>query len=206
MLFSLLRNFSWTLLLVLIGLSASAQDFSNKGREFWIPYSYHVGMNSGPTSSVSMTLYITSDVNTSYTVEAFGAAGPPIQSGNIAVGQVVTCVIPSSYFIPSSGLFSNRAIRVSAERPVVVYSYITQSAVSGATLCLPTNVLGNEYYSMNYTQVSNENNSNSYFTIIAVEDNTTVEITPSAATTNGWTAGSVNTVTLNRAPDRSVLC
>jgi gliding motility-associated-like protein len=203
--FSLIRKYGLTLVWVFVGLLTSAQDFSNKGREFWIPFSYHVGMNSGPTSSVSMTLYITSDVNTSYTVEAFGAAGPPIQSGNIAVGQVVTCVIPNTYFIPSSGLFSNRAVRVSAERPVVVYSYITQSAVSGATLCLPTNVLGNEYYSMNYTQVSNENNSNSYFTIIAVEDNTTVEITPSAATTNGWTAGSVNTVTLNRGQIYQVL-
>lgn len=203
--FSVIRKYCWTLLMLAVGLVASAQDFSNKGREFWIPYSYHVGMNAGPTSSVSMTLYITSDVNTTYTVEAFGAAGPPIQSGTISVGQVVTCVIPNTYFIPSTGLFSNRAIRVSAERPVVVYSYITQSAVSGATLCLPTNVLGNEYYSMNYTQVSNENNSNSYFTIIAVEDNTTVEITPSAATTNGWTAGSVNTITLNRGQVYQVL-
>ncbi|MFM8709717.1 MAG: PKD domain-containing protein, partial [Sphingomonadales bacterium] len=202
---SAIRKFSLSLLLMAFGLIISAQDFSNKGKEFWIPFSYHVGMNAGPTSSVSMTLYITSDVNTSYTVEAFGAAGPAIQSGNIAVGQVVTCVIPNTYFIPSSGLFSNRTIRVSAERPVVVYSYITQSAVSGATLCLPTNVLGNEYYSMNYTQVSNENNANSYFTIIAVEDNTTVEITPSASTTNGWTAGSVNTVTLNRGQIYQVL-
>jgi gliding motility-associated-like protein len=58
---------------------------------------------------------------------------------------------------------------------------------------------------MNYTQVSNENNSNSYFTIIAVEDNTTVEITPSATTTNGWTAGSINTVTLNRGQIYQVL-
>lgn len=186
-------------------LGLAAQDFSNKGREFWIPYSYHVGMNAGTGSGVTMTLYITSDVNTTYTVEAFGAAGPPIQSGTIAVGQVVTCNIPNTYFIPGSGTFSNRAIRVTAERPVVVYSYITQSAVSGATLCLPTNVLGNEYYSMNYTQLSNENNSNSYFTIIAVEDNTTVEITPSAATTNGWAAGSVNTVTLNRGQIFQVL-
>ncbi|NBR37447.1 MAG: PKD domain-containing protein, partial [Chitinophagales bacterium] len=203
--FLLARKYSWTLLLLLSGLLASAQDFSNKGREFWIPYSFHVGMNSGTGSGVSMTLYITSDVATTYTVEAFGAAGPPIQTGNIAVGQVVTCVVPNTYFIPSWGPFSNRAIRVSAEKPVVVYSYITQSAVSGATLCLPTNVLGNEYYSMNYTQVSNENNSNSYFTIIAVEDNTTVEITPSAATTNGWTAGSVNTITLNRGQIYQVL-
>jgi gliding motility-associated-like protein len=205
MAFSLFRKFICSLFLMVLTFVGVAQDFSNKGREFWIPYSFHVGMNSGTGSGVSMTLYITSDVATTYTVEAFGAAGPPIQTGNIAVGQVVTCVIPNTYFVPGWGPFNNKAIRVTAERPVVVYSYITQSAVSGATLCLPTNVLGNEYYSMNYTQVSNENNSNSYFTIIAVEDNTTVEITPSAATTNGWSAGSVNTITLNRGQIYQVL-
>lgn len=143
-----------------------------------------------------MTLYITSDVTTTYTVEIYGGAN--LQAGTINAGQVVTCVVPNTNFINAAGIFNNKTVRVLAEKPVVVYSYITQSAVSGATVCLPTNVLGNEYYSMNYTQVSNSANANSYFTIIAVEDNTTVEITPAAATTNGWAAGSVNTITLNK--------
>jgi PKD repeat protein len=170
------------------------QDFSNKGKEFWIPYSYHVGMSGG--TGVSMTLYISSDITTTYNVEVFGGAS--IQSGTINAGQVVTCIVPNTNFINGAGLYTGKTIRVTAEKPVVVYSYITQSAVSGATVCLPTNVLGNEYFSMNFTQVSNQTNSNSYFTIIAVEDNTTVEITPSANTVNGWAAGTVNTVTLNK--------
>jgi len=180
-----------------------AQDFSNKGKEFWIPYSYHVGMSGGVGSNVAMTLYITSDVTTTYTVEIYGGAN--LQAGTINAGQVVTCVVPNTNFINAAGIFNNKTVRVLAEKPVVVYSYITQSAVSGATVCLPTNVLGNEYYSMNYTQVSNSANANSYFTIIAVEDNTTVEITPAAATTNGWAAGSVNTITLNKGQIYQVL-
>ena len=72
------------LLGMLIHFYATAQDFSNKGKEFWLAYSYHVGMvNSG---APQMTLYITSDVNTSYTVEIFG--GGVIQTGNITAGQV----------------------------------------------------------------------------------------------------------------------
>ena len=58
---------------------------------------------------------------------------------------------------------------------------------------------------MNFTQVSNDLNSNSYFTIIAVEDNTTIEITPSANTTNGWGAGTTNSVTLNKGQIYQVL-
>ena len=193
-------------LLVLLAVSFStgtlAQDFSNKGKEFWIPYSYHVGMvNNNP--SLAMTLYITSDVNTNYTVEIFGVA--PIQTGSIAAGQVVQVNVPNTYFLNAAGKFNGRTVRVTSDKGVVVYSYITLSAQSGATVCLPTNVLGREYYSMNYTQVSNENNSNSYFTIIAVEDNTTVEIIPSAPTTEGWAANSVNTVTLNKGEIYQVL-
>jgi hypothetical protein len=29
-----------------------SQDFSNKGKEFWISYSYHVGMSGGGNSTL----------------------------------------------------------------------------------------------------------------------------------------------------------
>lgn len=203
MLFRFIKRFLLLFSIFFISIaSVFGQDFSNKGKEFWIPYSYHVGMIGGG-AGVTMTLYITSDVTTTYNVEVFGGAS--IQTGTINAGQVVTCVVPNTNFINGAGLFTGKTVRVTAEKPVVVYSYITQSAISGATVCLPTNVLGNEYYSMNFTQVSNATNSNSYFTIIAVEDNTTVEITPSANTVNGWAAGTVNTVTLNKGQIYQVL-
>jgi hypothetical protein len=174
--------FTLVVTIILTCLCASAQDFSNKGKEFWLAYCYHVGMiNAG--GPPTMTLYITSDLATIYNVEIYG--GPVLQTGSISAGQVVTATIPAAYFINDEGIFTNKAIRVTAARPVVVYSYITRSQASGATLCLPTPVLGKEYYSMNFTQVSNEANSCSYFTVIAVEDNTTIEITPSANTKNG---------------------
>src|SRR5262245_9843192 len=140
------------------------QDSSNNGKECWISYSYHVGMSQG--GDPTMTLYITSDVNTNYTVEIYGVL--TIQAGSITAGQVVTAVIPTSYFINDEGAFTGRTVRVSTDKNSVVYAYITRNAVSGATVCLPTTVLGKEYYSANFTQVSNEANSYSYFTIIAV--------------------------------------
>ena len=187
---------------VLTCLCASTQDFSNKGKEFWLAYCYHVGMvNAGGTPA--MTLYLTSDVATTYNVGIYGGAN--LQSGSIAPGQVVAVDVPSAYFIDNEGVFTSKAIRVTAANPIVVYSYITRSQASGATLCLPTAVLGKEYYSMNFTQVSNEPNSNSYITIVAVEDNTTVEITPSANTKNGWVANGVYTVNLNKGQIYQVL-
>jgi len=190
----LLKLFIAGILCLAVPILMHSQDFSNKGKEFWISYSYHVGMSQGgfPT----MTLYITSDVNTNYTVEVYGGAA--IQTGTITGGQVVSVVIPTANFINNEGKFTGKTIRVLTDKNSVVYSYITRSAISGATICLPTPVLGKEYYSANFTQISNEANSNSYFTIIAVEDNTTVEITPSAVTKNGWPANVLQTVTLNK--------
>ena len=192
-----------TLLIAMLScISAFTQDFSNKGKEFWLAYCYHVGMvNAGGTPT--MTLYLTSDVATTYSIDIYG--GTNLQSGSIAPGQVVTADIPSTYFIDNEGLFTNKAIRITAANPIVVYSYITRSQASGATLCLPTAVLGKEYYSMNFTQISNEPNSNSYITIIAVDDNTTVEITPSVDTKNGWLANGVYTVNLNKGQIYQVL-
>ena len=49
----------------------------------------------------------------------------------------------------------------------------------------PTATLGKEYYSVNFTNISNTSNSNCWFYVIAVDTGTTtVEITPSAATIN----------------------
>ena len=94
-----------------------SQDFSNKGKEFWISYSYHVGMSGG--GSPTMTLYITSDVTTTYSVEIYG--GTTLQSGTITAGQVVTAVVPTSCFINNEGLFTGRTIRVLTDKNSVVY-------------------------------------------------------------------------------------
>lgn len=192
-----------TLILILsAGNKSFGQDFSNKGKEFWLSFSYHVGMVE-PGGPPVMTVYITSDVATTYTVEIYNVG--ILATGNLNPGQVVPVIIPNAYFINNEGFFTGRTVRITAPKPVVVYSYITRSAASGATLCLPTTVLGKEYYTMSFTQLSNELNSNSYFTIIAVEDNTVVEIVPSATTKNGWVANNTYTVNLNKGDIYQVL-
>jgi gliding motility-associated-like protein len=67
----------------------------------------------------------------------------------------------------------------------VAYAHIYNQSISGATILFPTNTLGKEYYSINFTQRSNEDKSNSWFYVIATDTGTTsVEITPSANTIN----------------------
>lgn len=195
-------SFFLTIFLCVLIFSARGQDFSNKGKEFWLAYCYHVGMVNGG-GSPAMALYLSSDVSTTYTVEIFGVT--IVQTGTITPGSVVSVSIPNAYFINGEGSFTGRAIRVTADKPIVVYSFITRSAASAATLCLPLTVLGREYYSANFTQISNEANAHSFITIVGVEDNTAVEVTPTATTRNGWLPGNTYTVNLNKGQIYQVL-
>lgn len=187
-------------------VSLSAQDFSNRGKDFWITSGWHYAMGTG--SPPAMTLSLTSDVNTTYSIEAYGVG--VFASGNIIANQVTNVDVPSTYFTytpPSgggNGLFTGKAIHVTAARPIVVYSFTTQALSSAATLCLPTNVLGKQYYAASYTQVSANATANNFITIIAVEDNTVVEIIPTQATVS-WAANSVNTINLNKGEIYQVL-
>jgi gliding motility-associated-like protein len=190
------------LLLVLFAaaMSGYSQDFSNKGKEFWLGYGNHVRMYQGNTQQ--MVVYITSDVSTTGVIEIPGLSW--FSTFNVIANQITTVSIPQSAVLDADGQF-NSGIHIVAQRPVVVYGHIYNASVSGATLCLPVSTLGREYVSINYTQESNEGSSYSYFFVVATEDNTTIEIVPSQNTLRGWPRNSINTITLNKGQIYQVL-
>jgi gliding motility-associated-like protein len=182
--------------------SASAQDFSNKGKDFWIGYGNHVRMFNGNPAE-RMQLYITSDVATSgqVTISSVGFS----QSFTVTPNQITTIDIPRSAALMDDGLY-NHGIHVTADKPVVVYSFIYVNAISGATVCLPTATLGRDYFSVNYRQISNDPGSHSYFFVIAADTGTTtVEITPSETTKGGKSANVPFLVTLQQGQVYQVL-
>ena len=170
-----------------------AQGTSNKGTDFWLGYGSHIAHNSA--NPETMVVYITSDVNTTATVEVSALAFSQVVA--IKANVVSTVTIPLAAHLGVEGK-STMGIHVTAIKPIIVYSHIYAQSVSGATLVLPTNTLGKDYYSINYKQVSNANNSASFFFVVAVEDATQVDITPSQNTQGGWLANTVHTVTLNK--------
>lgn len=197
---------------------AKAQNTSNKGKDFWLGYGNHVNGYMG--GGQRMALYITSDVNTQGKVEIpsinYSAAFTVTPNG------ITTVDIPQNAYIPGgSGATApyggngngkyDLGIHVSSEKDIVVYAHIYNANVSGATLVLPTPTLGKDYISINYTQVSNMPNSFSYFFVVAVEDNTEVEIIPSADTQGsndgkpGWAAGTTHFITLKKGEIYQVL-
>jgi len=175
---------------LIIIFPAAGQDFSNKGKDFWIAYGNHVRMFETITAqnqAEKMELYMTSDVNTTGVV-AIPGIGFTVNFA-VTADQITTIEIPRSAGLLDENIY-NLGIHVTADKPIVVYSFIYVNAVSGATLCLPVITLGREYFSVNFTQVSNNNNSYSYFDVIATDTGVTaVEIIPTQNTKGSHLAG-----------------
>ncbi|MBA3674921.1 MAG: PKD domain-containing protein, partial [Chitinophagaceae bacterium] len=173
---------------ILIGFSSLSQDFSNKGKDFWVGYGYHERMNvANPVGgSQDMVLYFATEAITNITVSIPGT-GYTQTFPNIPANTIFeTPPLPKSGTqdarLLTEGQF-NKGIHIVSDKPVVAYAHIYNASVSGATLLFPTVTLGKEYYSVNYKNVSNFNNANCWFYVCAADTGTTtVEITPSAAT------------------------
>lgn len=173
-----------------MGNQASAQDFSNKGKEFYITFPAHVD----GTQAV-MGIYITSDVAASGEVTV--GTGGSVISFNIAANSVRAVFLGSTassdapngavYQDQLDGIKPGSSIKVTSNQPVVVYSHIIRSARSGSTLVLPTPTWGREYIVPSYPSgsVNGTIGGRGVINVVAKEANTTVEITPKASSANG---------------------
>ncbi|MBI3718699.1 MAG: PKD domain-containing protein [Sphingobacteriales bacterium] len=173
-------------------LHLQAQDISNRGKDFWVAYGNHIRFVTGnPINGQEMVLYLTSTQTANYKIEIPGAGWST--TGTVTANTVVTSVpIPKTGAndarLISEGKF-NRGIHVTSDQPIVAYAHIYNANVSGAGILFPTPTLGKEYYSINFTQISNEAGSYSWFYAVATEDSTRIQITPSQNTLAGHVAG-----------------
>ncbi len=156
---------------------ADAQSVSNEGLEFWSVFPTHVP--NKPAQLANISIFITSKQASSGTVSVNGSS----QRFAVTANTVTEIQVPraNAYIndTESGRVLSNRAIHivVDAGQPaVVVYAHIFAGARSAASLILPIKALGQQYYSMNYTQTSISNEGKNFITVVASEANTKVFI------------------------------
>ncbi len=150
------------------GTSYSSLD--SKGTDFWLMFNGNLGT---PT----LTLFVTSDVNTSGTVTPQGGAPIPF---NVVANTVTPVLIPASYATHTSDVIDNNGIHVVSNNEVTVYGLNYIAFTTDAYLGLPTDILGTSYVVLTYR---NSNIVNAVqFGIVATQDNTTITITPSVTT------------------------
>ena len=176
-----LPKFLLGLLMLLLSTinSVKAQSVSNEGAEFWSIFPTHVpNAPNGQPQLANISIFITGRQASSGTV----SVGNYSQRFTVVANTVTEIPVPrNAAYIndrESGRVLTNRAIHilVDAGQPaVVVYSHIFAGARSAASLILPVKALGQQYYSMNYTQSSNFGGQN-FITVIASEPNTKVFI------------------------------
>jgi gliding motility-associated-like protein len=160
-----------------------AQSVSNEGMEFWSVFPTHLPNRS--TELANISVFITGRQASSGTV----SVGSYAQKFNVVANTVTEIQVPrnAAYISNAEGgrVLSNRAIHivVDAGQPaVVVYSHIFAGARSAASLILPVKALGQQYYSMNYTQALTPITGGlNYIAIVASEPSTKVFIRRGAA-------------------------
>ena len=199
-----MRKYLLLALVFLTSATAFTQDFSNKGKDFWVAYGYHQVM--GPTgtgaNSQNMVLYFATDQVTNITITipsiGFTQSLTSAAGNNVLTSITIPKVAPSDARLFTEGQ-SDKGIHITSDKPMVAYAHIYNSSVSGATILYPTNTLGREYYSVNYKNWSNSTNANCWFYVIATDTGTTtIKIKPSGNTEGGWTAGTTYTVNLTQ--------
>jgi gliding motility-associated-like protein len=158
---------------------AFSQVVTNQGTEFWVAFPTHVPdfdkqLNILPAQ---ISIFITSGQTSSGKV----TAGSFVATFNVAANQVTEVKVPRNVAYindtESGQVLPNRAIHITVDagKPTVaVYAHIFAGQRSAASLILPSESLGNHYYSMNYKQHDTEGQN--YITIVATEPQTVVHI------------------------------
>jgi gliding motility-associated-like protein len=195
-------SLSFLLILIFCVLQTRAQNLSNKGKEFWTGWGHNVLSAGTAATDTKLAIYLSADQVSTISIAIPGSVSFATINDVIPAGVVKTYLIPatSGAFLSSEGL-SDKGIKITSDVPIAAYAHQYGSQSSGATMLMPVETFGYNYYSLNYTQRSNQNSPNpaySWFFIVASEDNTRVEITPSAITQSGRPAGTPFTANLSR--------
>lgn len=209
-------------MLLLSSTFSHAQDKSNKGKEFWLGYGYHWTFDAeSPVNTQELVLYLSTEAAATVTVSVTNTTWS--QTVSIPANSV-----NASIFIPKTGAddariftegIQNKAIHIVSDVDIVVYAHSYNTMTSAATMLMPVETYGYKYFSLNYSQFTSgfspptststttQNGPAwySWFYVIASEDNTRLQITPSDTTSNGWLSTQTYTVNLMKGQIYNVM-
>jgi len=178
-----------TFLALLISINLAAQ--TSEGRNFWFGFMEHydIGQNS-------MVVMISSKYNTGGTVRM------PLNNWQsnftVAANDVTIIKLPAYAENTGSENLADKGVQVVSELPVSVYIHQYHSMRSEATMVLPVESLGNEYYALSYRGYGSGNLVYpSEFLLAGIQDDTEITIRLSDQTLGGKAAGTEFTILLN---------
>ena len=200
-----LKKILFSLFALSLALSASSQEISTQGKEFWVSYMGNGYWDNGYPSYVDTQLLISSKRNCSGTI--INPITGWTKTFNVAANNITSIDIPNEQAYNATSAYeviTTKGLQIITDDTVSVYCTNIASNSFDATYVLPVQALADDYIIQTYdqsTQIPNGLNLNQYLTsaflIVGVEDNTTIDITPKVNTLGGHSAGQEFSITLH---------
>jgi gliding motility-associated-like protein len=186
----------FSLLLALCFSAASiAQTMTpTKGKEFWIGFMKNY--EDQGDAQESLDIFVASNQNTTGTISIPGQGYS--QSFTVNANVTTTLTLDNALAeIYSDQLIEEKGVLIETEDTVAVFAINFNDFTADATKVLPIQALGTEYMIASYHGLVGFS-YNSEFVVVATDDGTEIEITPSANTSGGNLAGVPFTVQLQQ--------
>ena len=172
------------------GATSFSQVITTEGKEFWLGF-----MENHYTNEINLEVFISATVPTTGTIEMpyFGW----VQDFFVESDTTIKIEVPLANGMPTgSGKTENRGVHIITEKKVSVYALNKRIYSADATVVLPVEALGKTYRVISYKGL--DPSRYSQFMVVAIEDSTEIEITPTQLTSNGHAAGVPYTITLHQ--------
>ncbi len=191
-------------LLLLIELlnptNSYTQGISTEGKDFWV--GYMTNWLQSTNNPVILELYISADDTTKGVVSmpnqgTFNPIPFEVYPNTTRKIQIPTGLAMAS----GSNVIENKGVHIEADKNISVYAMNKRQYSADMTVVLPTYSLGNNYFVLSHWEDGNRNNnanSDSEFLIVAITDDTEVEINPTVQTISGNPANVPFRVTLQK--------
>jgi PKD repeat protein len=200
-----LRTLLFLFTACLVALPTSfAQNTTTQGKEFWLSF-MHNGFKDHSSGG-----WVTTQVLISAKRDCTGTVSNPLsgwsQSFSVSADSITTVEIPSEQGYHNGSQHERifeKGIKVTADDTVSVYCTNIAYVSFDASFVLPVESLGDEYIIQCCEQSRPGhnpyvwNNETTAFVIVATEDNTEIDITPTVNTLGGHPANRLFTITMH---------
>lgn len=177
---------------------------NSEGTEFWLCFmkNFRTGGNDvqNRPAALRLQLFITSSYNAKVNIEIEEISYKT--TIEVRANTVVPIQIPARAQLRALETAERLAVHITADTTIAVYGLNSRYQTTDTFLGLPISVLGTEYRAVGYTKLATD--LLSAISIVATEDDTEIEITPTATTTTGRPSGTPFKVKLRKGDVYSV--
>ena len=182
------------------GPSSFAQDATTEGKEFWVSFMSN-GFKDHPNHGTWLRTQLLISAKDACSCTIMNPRTGWQQSFNIDANSTYLCdnidEAQACMELAEYETVRDKGLIITTTDTVSVYCSNIAAYSFDVSYVMPVEGLADDYIIQTYDQSENGDTYTSAFLIVATEDNTIVQITPSTATMGGHAAGSTFEVTLN---------